>query len=202
MRKILMFLLSDANLFGVGAASVISVLTIFGLIHAYWFALTALAYGVGFLLAPRTRVAELLPEGTSTQETLVWLRGEVLPAMPTEAAKLLRQILDIADELMPRLKEMEAVGAIQAQSRATLKLTVNSYLPDVVTGYLKLPRSYAATARVAEGKTANQLLQEQLTLLLGHVTEIRDNVLSGEVDALLTNGRFLQQKFSKAYALD
>lgn len=202
MARLMKFVLSNGNLAGAGAAALVVLLYLAGVVHAYWFGLAVLAYGIGFFAVPQPKVAEMLPEGTSTQESLAWLRTEVLPSMPEEARRILRQILDIADELMPRLKEMESAGAIQAQSRSTLKMTVTRYLPDVVTGYLKLPPVYAASARVAEGKTANQLLLEQLTLLHDHVAEIRENVLSEEVDALLTNGRFLQQKFTKAFTLD
>lgn len=202
MARLMKFVLSNGNLAGAGAATLVVLLYLAGVVHAYWFGLAVLAYGIGFLVVPQPKVAELLPEGTSTQESVAWLRTEVLPALPEEARRVLRQILDIVDELMPRLKEMEAVGAIQAQSRATLKMTVTRYLPDVVTGYLKLPPVYAASARVAEGKTPNQLLLEQLTLLQAHVEEIRSGVLSEDVDALLTNGRFLQQKFAKAFTVN
>lgn len=201
MAKLTKFLLSNNNLAGVGAAALMVVAYLAGLIHAYWYVLALLAYGLGVLLMPSRKAAEL-PQGTSTLESLAWLRSEVMPALPTEAAKMLGQILEVADSLMPRLKEMEAAGAIQADSRATLKQTVTRYLPDVVTGYLKLPTMYAASAKVADGKTANQLLLEQLTMLHEHVVEIRNGVYSEDVDALLTNGRFLQQKFAKGLHLD
>lgn len=201
MERLTKFLLSNSNLAGCAGAAMVVALYLSNLIHAYWFVLAVLAYGVGVLGMPKPRVVPR-PTGTSTQDALTWLRAKVLPALPTECATVLRQILDIADELMPRLKEMEAVGVIQTESRATLKQTVTRYLPSVVEGYMKLPPVYAASAKVAEGKTANQLLLEQLTLLRDHVLEIREGVLSEDVDALLSNGRFLQQKFTKTFSID
>lgn len=200
MERVLQFLMSNRNLFGCAAASVMLALYLLGVLGSYWFGLTCLAYAIGFLATPAP-AAEHLPEGTSTKESLEWLRNKVLPCLPAESGKVLAQTLDIADELMPRLKEMDAAGAIQPENRALLKRTITRYLPDAVESYLKLPALYASSFKAAGGKTANQLLLEQLTLLHDHVAEIRDNVLSTEVDALLANSRFLQQKFSKSFEL-
>lgn len=199
MERLMRYVLSNSNLAGCGAASLVILLFLTGVIGNYWMILTALAYAAGYFSMLQPAPAHLL-EGASTQESLQWLRTKALPKLPGEAGKLLGHIIDICEELMPRLKEMEGQGMVQAQNRALLKQTVCRYLPDVVEGYLKLPTLYARTARVAEGKTPNQLLLEQLSTLDTHVQEIRDGVLSEEVNSLLANGKFLQEKFNKSFS--
>jgi hypothetical protein len=45
------------------------------------------------------------------------------------------------------------------------------------------------------GKTARDLLMEQLTILDDQLKEVVDNVARGDAEALLANGKFLETKF-------
>lgn len=198
MKRHTQFLLSNGNLGGCGAAGVIVGLYLTGMIENYWPVLVALAYGSGYLSLMRP-APKVLREGASTTQSLDWLRTMALPKLPTEAALVLTNILDVAEELMPRLKEMESQGLVQAQNRAMLKQTINRFLPDAVTGYLKLPAVYARNTKVEGQKTPTHLLVDQLNLIKAHVHEIRDGILSAEVNGLLTNGKFLQEKLSKSF---
>lgn len=200
MERLSRFLLSNGNLAGGIAAAGVVGLYLAGIIQDYWMALATVAYAGGFVSMYRPSV-QTLPDGVSTQESLDWLRDKVLPKLPPDAGAVLSSILDITAELMPRLKDMEAKGLVQTENRVMLKQTITRYLPDIVESYLKLPPVYARSAKVADNKTPNQLLIEQLTLLETHVAEIREGVLSKEVDGLLANGRFLQDKFSKGFRL-
>lgn len=200
MERLSRFLLSNGNLAGGIAAVGVVGLYLTGVIHHYWMALATVAYAGGFVSMYRPSV-QTLPDGVSTQESLDWLRDKVLPKLPSDAGAVLSSILGITSELMPRLKDMEAKGLVQTENRVMLKQTITRYLPDIVESYLKLPPVYARSAKVADNKTPNQLLVEQLTLLETHVAEIREGVLSKEVDGLLANGRFLQDKFSKGFRL-
>lgn len=200
MERLSRFLLSNGNLAGGLAAVGVVGLYLAGVIHHYWMALAAVAYAGGFVSMYRPSV-QALPDGVSTQESLDWLRDKVLPKLPSDASTVLSSILGITTELMPRLKDMEVKGLVQTENRVMLKQTITRYLPDIVESYLKLPPVYARSAKVADNKTPNQILVEQLTLLETHVTEIREGVLSKEVDSLLANGRFLQDKFSKGLSL-
>lgn len=200
MDRMLRFTLSNSNLAGGSAAALVILLYLVGFIHSYWVPLAVMAYVTGFLGLYRA-APEAVPEGLSTQQSLDWLQEQVLPKLPAEAGQILGHILEVVTELMPRLKEMEAVGQVQAENRAKLKQTLNRYLPDVAVSYLKLPALYARTTRVAGNKTPNQLLVEQLLLLEAHIKEIQTNILSQEVDSILANGQFLQDKFSKAFSV-
>ena len=200
MKRLSHFLLSSSNLAGCGSASIMLVLYLTGVVHSYWYILAALAYAGG-AIAWVPKAPEHLPEGLNTAETLAWLRARVLPKLPHEASQVLLSILTTADELMPRLKELERSGLVQTENRAMLKQTITKLLPGVVEAYLKLPPVYAKTTRVAGNKTATELLVEQLTLLQTHTVEIRDGLLANDVDTLLASGRFLQEKFAKPFSV-
>jgi hypothetical protein len=157
-------------------------------------ALVGYAAGVVAFYRPQPKS---LPQGLETKDYLEWLRVVALPKLPQEAASRLQHILDLATEIWPRLKEMEAQGLVQVENRTMLKQTLTKLLPDLVQNYLKLPAVYAKTHKV-EGKTPLMLFSEQLSLLEAHVVEIRDGVYAEEVDGLLASGRFLQEKFDKS----
>jgi hypothetical protein len=200
MERLTRYLLSNSNLAGCGTAMVVVLLYLTGLIHNYWLVLTALGYGSGYISMIR-QAPEHLKDGSSTYDSLQWLRTKALPKLPADAGRILTNIIEVTEELMPRLKEMEGQGMVQAQNRTMLKLTITRFLPDAVESYLKLPTLYARNNKVEGNKTPNQLLVDQLTLLDTHILEIRDGILSEEVNSLLTNGRFLQEKFNKTFRL-
>lgn len=200
MERVTRYLLSNSNLAGCGAAMTVILLYLTGMIQNYWLVLTALGYGGGYISMIR-QPPQRLVDGVSTQEGLQWLRVMALPKLQAEAGRILADIIEVTDELMPRLKEMEGQGMVQAQNRAMLKQTITRFLPDAVESYLKLPTLYACNTKVQGNKTPNQLLVDQLTLLDAHVLEIRDGILSEEVNSLLTNGRFLQEKFNKSFKI-
>lgn len=200
MNKLTRFVLSNGNLAGCSAALVVVLLYLVGVIDQWWAALTALGYAAGFVAMWRPQ-PEGLPDGLSTVDSLRWLQDKALPRLTGEARDVLVRILMVAEELMPRLKELEAAGSVQAENRAMLKQTVTRYLPDILQNYLKLPPLYAKSARVVDGKTPYLLLAEQLKMLESHVQEIRQGLYSQQVDSLLANGRFLQEKLHRGVDL-
>jgi hypothetical protein len=200
MQRFTNFLLSNSNLAGCAASALVVSLFLTGMIHNYWLVLSALAYGGGYFSMIRPAPTRLV-EGASTADSLAWLRVTALPKLPAEAARVLTDIIEVTDELMPRLKEMESQGMVQAQNRTLLKQTITRFLPDALEGYLKLPALYARNTKVDGDKTPNQVLVDQLNLLSTHVHEIRDGILSEQVNSLLTNGRFLQDKFNQAFKI-
>jgi hypothetical protein len=73
--------------------------------------------------------------------------------------------------------------------------TATDYLPSALQAYLNLPRAYATLHKMPNGKTADQVLGDQLTLLSSKMDEVADAVHKKDSDALLANGRFLEEKF-------
>jgi hypothetical protein len=48
------------------------------------------------------------------------------------------------------------------------------------------------------GKTADQVLDDQLTLIATKMDEVADAVHKKDSDALMANGRFLEEKFGQS----
>jgi hypothetical protein len=197
MNPFTRYLMSNGNLAGCAAAATMTVLYLVGVIDSYWGVLSVVAYGAAAVGFGRSAPPKQLPQGLDTQVYLDWLRTQALPKLTGEASASLQRILDTATELWPRLKELQDQGLVQVENRTMLKQTLTQLLPEMVTNYLQLPAVYARTYKV-NGKTPQVLLEEQLTLLESHVMQIRDGVYSREVDKLLANGRFLQEKFDQS----
>ncbi|MES2296085.1 MAG: hypothetical protein V4582_03540 [Pseudomonadota bacterium] len=195
MDRISRYLLSTGNMLGSCAALAVIGLYLLGVIDSGWPLLTAGAYFAGALPFLFKDKPAHMPEGLSTADALLWLRESVMPKLPAQSKAVLADILLRVDGLMPRLKEMEGQGLVEATSRAMLKQTVTRLLPDAVESYLRLPPTYAKVATLGDGKTAQQLLNEQLVMLQDHVRGLEESLLMPDVNTLLANGRFLQEKF-------
>jgi hypothetical protein len=79
----------------------------------------------------------------------------------------------------------------------TVRETVRRYLPDTLAHYQALPPAMRTTHAVKDGKSARQLLAEQLALLDEEMRGIAAKVSSTDVQALLANGRFLEARFGR-----
>jgi hypothetical protein len=195
MERVLRYLLSNGNITGSIAAILVIVLYLFGIIDRGWGWLAIGAYIGGTLPFSFREQPPHMPEGLSTKEALAWLKSSAMPKLPPNAKAILADIIERVDGLMPRLKEMEAQGLVETSNRAMLKHTLSRLLPDAVQAYLRLPAAYAKVKTLDNGKTAQQLLIDQLILLQKHIHALEENFLSSDVNAMLANGRFLQEKF-------
>jgi len=139
-----------------------------------------------------------------------------IPAAPTEAdilASLARVEGMLADGTAPSVVRSR-VARIDRTIRETLpKLpqlgwgsadayavvaTATDYLPEAVGGYLRLPRDWANSRPIEDGKTALMLLVDQLELLASTMTKMLDAANRADAEALIAHGRFLEAKFGHA----
>lgn len=91
---------------------------------------------------------------------------------------------------------LSTLGAEDTRTRFLLSQTRASYLPDTLRAYLHLTEGARRQLR-AQGQDPETLLSEQLTLMRGGVEEAlrRDHAAA---DRLLTQGRFLRERFGDA----
>ena len=80
----------------------------------------------------------------------------------------------------------------------TVRETVLRYLPETLANYVALPPAFRSAHVLRDGKTARQLLTEQIALLDARMQDIVANVASADAQALLANGEFLRMKFDSA----
>lgn len=115
-----------------------------------------------------------------------------LHAKVAEIRKEILELLPHASEFPPGSRELFVV-----------QQTATDYLPTSVETYLALPATYATTAVLPGGKTALQILADQLDLLDKKMDEIDDAVRHRDSERLLIHGRFLEDAFgSQSKELD
>jgi hypothetical protein len=161
-------------------------------------------YGAGALGWPRRDLSETalqtdLSVGQLAQQ-LRKLVDSVASGLPKEALVPLHSIQDTVGELLPRLQDLSDRGIISAKDSFTVIETVRRYLPDTFAAYLRLPRYYARMQPLADGRTASQTLLEQLQVLDASLKNVAKSAFAGDAEALVTNGQFLQNKFSERLA--
>ena len=202
MQAIYRYLYSASNILGLAAALGVTLAFLAGVFSHFWGVFAVAGYASAALLAYAFKQEpKHIADGLPTSEALAQLRQYFMPKLPTNARKILGDILNRVDALMPRLKEMEEQGQIDAPSRAMLKQTVTRLLPDAIETYLRLPTAYANMNKLHNGKTAREVLEEQLVMLNEHVVSLEDNLLSADVNSLLANGQFLQEKLQPGIKL-
>lgn len=199
MNPVKRFLLSTGNLVGCAAAALVAFLFILGLFKSFWIMIALGGYGLGVATFWRP-TPKAFEEGQDTSYYLNWLRVVGLPKLPGEAAARLGRILEIVDEVWPRLKEMQTQGLVQYASREEIKQVLTVFLPELIQNYIRFPVAYARTHKV-DGKPMDQLLDEQLEMLETHVQSIRENVYAQDVDALKNNGRVLKEMLDPSMML-
>jgi len=91
-------------------------------------------------------------------------------------------------EILPRSE----VLAEDVESLYLVEHTVLDYLPTALGSYYELPRDYATTEVLRDGKTAQELLLDQVTLLDDTMREIADSLNRSGSDRLAAHGRFLE----------
>lgn len=114
--------------------------------------------------------------------------------VPAPVLSRVKRVSGTLRETLPRLTNL-GLGSAQAYS---VMATATDYLPEAIGGYLRLPRQWADSRPVENGKTSLMLLIDQLDLLGSTMDKIFDAVVRVDADALIAHGRFLQEKFGHA----
>ena len=115
-------------------------------------------------------------------------------AVPAAVTSRLRRIDTSIRETMPRLRNL-GMGSIDAYS---VMATATDYLPEAIGGYLRLPRDWADSRPIDNGKSSLLVLIDQLDLLGATMDRIFDAVNAHDAQALIAHGRFLTEKFGTA----
>ncbi|HJV14388.1 MAG TPA: hypothetical protein VJ625_10895 [Propionibacteriaceae bacterium] len=115
-------------------------------------------------------------------------------AVPAAVQSRVRRIAQTVRDTMPRLRNL-GLGSPDAYS---VMATATDYLPEAVRAYTRLPRQWADSRPIENGKTSLMLLIDQLDLLSATMDKIFDAVVRVDADALIVHGRFLQEKFGHA----
>ena len=191
----MLFLYGNKNI--AGSAAALGALGLFfaGVIHVLWLPIVLGAYGIGYLAMPSNQTFEtnLSAQMSSAeiQASLDQLARDIKGRVPPQVSALVASISQSIVAILPTLSK----DNVSDQNTYTIRQTALEYLPETLQNYLKLPAAFRSLYPVQDGKTATALLVEQLTLLDGKMKEIVSNYLANDTQALIANGRFLQDKF-------
>jgi hypothetical protein len=149
-------------------------------------------------LVPRDRKMEL-EDSFATQdevvrrslaETLASIHGRVPAEVEQSVASIRQNVLDILS------REARLVG--HSPELFVVLRTATDYMPTALQAYLRLPAGYATSRRQADGKTALEILLEQLGLLDREMVDVADAVTKHDLDRLRAHGRFLADRFGRS----
>jgi hypothetical protein len=201
--RLLLFLYGNANITACALALLGPLLLFAGVIGPGWLFITAGLYLAGWVIGKTGWLGRSAPtierqiaDSLSVEQTLQHLDNLVAQARPHLTADMnehLASVRSSAAEVLPRL-----VGAKSFDNDLfTVRETVLRYLPETLANYVALPPVFRTTHALQNGKTALQLLGDQLRLLDDKLREVVANVASADAQALLANGQFLQAKFQQ-----
>jgi len=118
------------------------------------------------------------------------------PAVPAVVRARALRVTQAVRMTIPRLALL-GLGSYDAYS---VVATATDYLPEAIGAYLRLPRDWADSRPVDNGKTSLLLLIDQLDLLAATMDAIFDAANATDAAALISHGRFLQARFGHEQA--
>ena len=194
-RSLLLFLYSTPNIVAC-IWGLIGLVTFFILRNPILIGIVPALYICGYLIAPKTEVLHNQSIGElSGHDLQVMLEALIKKISKRVAQPELTKVINIKDNilmLLPRLDEMNA-GHYDLH---VVKQTVTDYLPEMLTTYLELPPAFARMHKMRNGKTSQEVLIEQLSILNEQIEKIIISVNSKDADALIAQGEFLKSKFA------
>ncbi|MFZ2725003.1 MAG: hypothetical protein WAX77_01995 [Methylococcaceae bacterium] len=194
-KRLLLFLYSTENIVGCLLASFGLVAFFVGIIKAYWLFIVVGLYALGFLLTPKAKFASNLGhENLSVRELQLVLDGLITKISKRVSAEVLTKVVTIKDNIFMILPRLEAMNAGDYDVHV-LEQTVLDYLPQMLSTYLELPPVFAKMHKMRNGKTPQEALIEQLSLLDEQIQRILVNVNNKNAEALMAQGEFLKSKF-------
>jgi hypothetical protein len=203
-QRLQLFLYSTRNVAGCVLAMGGLGLFFAGVINSYWWVIVAGLYAAGAIGWPRSNLAEMAERTQLSTEMLAQqvrkLVDSVASGLPKDALDCLHSIQATLTELLPRLQELRDRGVISGKDSFTVVETVRRYLPDTLGAYLRLPKFYAQMQTLSDGRTASQTLLDQLRVLDTSLKDVAKSAFAGDAETLVTNGKFLQSKFSEKLA--
>jgi hypothetical protein len=191
--RVLLYLYSRKNIVACVLALLGIALFFLGLIGPVWPAVVIGLYLVGALVTPSGRTLDLLG-GQEPSDIRGALDRQVSAVRGKVPDDVYQKVISIQQTILAILPKIDRLGP-GSQDAFIVQKTASDYLPSTLQAYLNLPRTYATLHRMADGRTASQVLMDQLTLLDGKLEEVADAVNKNDTDALLANGRFLEDRF-------
>lgn len=201
-KRVLLFIYSTPNIIGAALALAglvphlwLELFTPRGGFHL-WYLIVPGLYLLGALASwslqnPKTHL-KLQQKHTAAEiryeldELMKKIRKRVSPEVLAKVHSIRNSTL----EVLPQLVESGAGN----YDLFTVRQTALEYLPETLEAYLNLPPTFARVHPLRDGKTAKQILLEQLTLIDDTLKEVIVNIHQQDANQLLANQRFLENR--------
>jgi hypothetical protein len=194
-NRLLLFVYSTPNIVGAFLGIIGLLLYFSGLIDRFWFLIVIGLYGIGILATPRSPSYELVFKNRRTideiREELESLIHKIRGKVPKD---IFEKVISIKTSIMDVLPQIADLSSSD-HNIYLIQQTALDYLPASLENYLNLPKAYANLHPVRNGKTARQLLVEQLDLLDQEMKAVVRDLYSKDMQRLVAHGRFLQDRF-------
>jgi hypothetical protein len=190
---VLLYLYSRKNIVASALGLLGIALFFFGIIGPVWPAVVIGLYLIGALVTPSGRQWDLFG-GEAPSDISGALNRQVAAVRGKVPDDVYQKVLSIQQTIVSILPKIDRLGP-GSRDAFVVQKTATDYLPSTLQAYLNLPRAYATVHRMGDGRTASQVLMDQLTLLDSKMGEVADAVNKNDTDALLANGRFLEDRF-------
>lgn len=211
LQRLMRLVASPANWCGLGLATVVLVLKALGLLGTLGLGVAALGYAAGFVIgglwlgfpstkAPEWEALQFSDEGDAHEAMERALSGvRRLTEYNPEAripASLQARVLELCKALDELLQQWErSRGSLSLQDSFHARHIAISYLPDALNTYLSIPKAYATTRVLENGKTAQDIFKDTLAELEVKVRQLGDDLATQDAHAFLVHSKFLNQKF-------
>jgi hypothetical protein len=193
--RIQLYLYSTRNIVACAVALLGPALLFLGVIREGWLLITAALYAAGYFATPAPQVLEPGLAQSLSFDALLDRFDRVVSAAAAQLQPAMRARLESIrasiTEVLPRLAQTQGFD----DNLYTVRETIARYLPETLASYIALPPVFRVTRTLQDGKTARDLLMDQLTVLDEQMKEVVCNVARGDANALLANGQFLEAKF-------
>ena len=129
------------------------------------------------------------------QRALDTVLSEARNRLPLDLLDKVQTIVSRIADILPAYR----ASGLDPHDRFVVERTAEDYLPSALRSYLKLPVAYRSTPLPdAGGKTASEVLSDQLDLLIERMSKVVDATYRKDLEALLVHGRFLASKFARS----
>jgi len=193
--RVQLYLYSTRNIIACAVALLGPALLFLGVIREGWLLITAALYAAGYLATPAPQVLEPgLAQSLSFDASLERFDRIVSAAAPQLQPAMRSRLASIRASIAEVLPRLSATHGFD-DNLYTVRETITRYLPETLANYIALPPMFRLTRVLKDGKTARDLLMDQLAVMDEQMKEVVGNVARGDANALLANGQFLEAKF-------
>lgn len=193
-----MFVYSNKNIAGCALALIGLLLYFTGIIDRFWYLIVPGLYAIGWLIAPQSPAVDVQMRQEMSADEIRQQLNELSKIAKRKLPKdLAAQVESIKATIIDMLPLLVNAGPSDRDVFA-VRQTALQYLPDTLQNYLNLPPAYANYHPIKDGKTARQLLSEQLAMLDEEMKEIAVDLNKSDSQKLLAHGRFLRDRFQES----